>query len=345
MSIQVGEDGQIYDWLEGWAEVPGPEEARIGWAHHGLAVTRSGELVGFHPERSEVVVLDGGGRFLRSWPVKLKEGHGITLVEEGGEEYLWLADPGSKMRRAPGGAYEADEAADQGQVVKFDMGGSEVARLARPPHPAYGSGRYAPTSVAVDEGRHGGSGDIWAADGYGQSLVHRYRQDGTYVSSLSGEEGAGRFKCPHGVFIDRRRAEAELWVADRGNARVQVYGLDGSFRRVVGQAFLDSPSAFATYGGNMVVAELRARLAVLGPDDELVCYLGENGEVCARPGWPNGVDEAEHPVRMPHLHEGRFNSPHGLTVDADGNLYVAEWLIGGRMIKLVPATSRPLHPR
>ena len=42
--------------------------------------------------------------------------------------------------------------------MKIDIGGSEVARLARPPHPAYEGGRYAPTSVAVDEVRHGGSG-------------------------------------------------------------------------------------------------------------------------------------------------------------------------------------------
>jgi hypothetical protein len=337
MNTKVGEDGQVYEWHEGWAEVPGPEEASIGWAHHGLAMTRSGELVGFHPGRSEVVVLDDQGRFLRSWPTSLKEGHGITLVQEGGQEYLWLADPGSKMRRAANGAYEADVAADQGQVVKFDMDGSEVVRLARPPHPAYESGRYAPTSVAVDEVGAGGSGDIWVADGYGESLVHRYRRDGTYVSSLSGKEGAGPFKCPHAVFIDRRRAEGELWVADRGNGRVQVYGLDGTFLRAVGETFLDSPSAFASYEDKLVVAELHARLAVLDLEDKLVCYLGENGDVCNQPGWPNGVDESEHPVRMPHLRHGRFNSPHGLTVDADGNLYVAEWLIGGRMIKLTPA--------
>jgi hypothetical protein len=333
----VGEDGEVYDWQEGWAEMPAPQEASTGWAHHGLAVTRSGEIVGFHPERSEVVVFDNQGRALRSWPIPLREGHGITLVEEGGEEYLWIADPGSKMRRAPSGAYEADVAAEQGQVVKFDMHGSEAARLTRPPHPAYQSGRYAPTSVAIDEVRHGGSGDIWVADGYGESLVHRYRGDGTYVSSLSGEEGAGRFKCPHAVFIDRRHAGHELLVADRANGRVQVYRLDGSYLRVVGESFLNSPSAFASYGDKLVVAELYARLAILGPEDQLVCYLGENGAVCERPGWPNGVDELEHPVRTADLRRGRFNSPHGLTVDADGNLYIAEWLIGGRMIKLTPS--------
>ena len=32
--------------------------------------------------------------------------------------------------------------------------------------------------------------------------------------------------------------------------------------------------------------------------------------------------------------QGKFNSTHGMAVDRQGNLYVAEWLIGGRFIKL-----------
>jgi len=335
MLINLGDNGQGYEWLEDWADVPQPEQAQAGWAHHGLAVTRSGELVGFHPARSEVVIFDRSGHVSRSWPVGLKEGHGITLVEDDGEECLWVADPGTKMRKAPDNSYQRDVAPGQGQVVKFGLDGKEVASLARPPHGAYENGFFAPTAVAVNETRHGGNGDVWVADGYGESLVHRYRADGQYLGTLSGEEGrAGRFNCPHGVFIDRRRATPELWVADRGNARVQVYDTEGNWLRTVGEGFLNSPSAFAADGPNMVVGELFARLAVIDPDDRLVGYLGEDEQARQRPGWPNGVGPDEHPVRNPHLQPGRFNSPHGLAADGDGNFYVAEWLIGGRMIKL-----------
>ncbi|MBO04126.1 MAG: hypothetical protein CL731_03805 [Chloroflexi bacterium] len=34
------------------------------------------------------------------------------------------------------------------------------------------------------------------------------------------------------------------------------------------------------------------------------------------------------------LVEGLFNSPHGVTSDNDGNIYVTEWFIGGRYTKL-----------
>ena len=99
MLVSAGDNGPRYEWLEDWADVPQPEQAKVGWAHHDLAVTRSGEVVGFHPERPEVVMFDRDGRLTRSWPVGLKEGHGITLVEEDGEERLWLPTPGRRCER------------------------------------------------------------------------------------------------------------------------------------------------------------------------------------------------------------------------------------------------------
>jgi hypothetical protein len=114
----VGEDGEVYEWQEG-AEMPAPQEARTGWVHHGLVVNRSDEIIGFRTG-SEVVILGKQGRALRSWPVPLKEGHGFTIVEEDGEEYLWIADLGGKQRRVASGAYEDDRAPEQGQVVRFD---------------------------------------------------------------------------------------------------------------------------------------------------------------------------------------------------------------------------------
>ena len=67
---------------------------------------------------------------------------------------------------------------------------------------------------------------------------------------------------------------------------------------------------------------------MLDGQDRLLGYLGENEAVCDLPSWPN------HPTEL--INVGKFNSPHGVAADAQGNIYVTEWIIGGRITKLAP---------
>ncbi len=338
-----------------WADLAAVPHADTAWAHSGLVATFGGDLVGFHA--GQLVVFDPDGHPRRLMNLGLTEGHGITVVREDDREYLWVSDPGFVFELTEDDGDESLAAmfgkgirnhTSRPRVVKTTMEGDIQAELALPPDdPAHlpgPMGAYCPTGTAIDETRLGGSGDIWVADGYGSSLVHRYSHAGEHLSVLTGEEGAGRFNCPHAVYIDRRGTEPELYVADRGNKRVQVYDLDGRYQRSFGETFLNSPSGFAQWGERLVVAELYARLAVLDPDDHLVGYLGADPAIDDQhgwpqpPGWPNtltpdGHAQAPHPPRP-----DRFNSPHSIAVDADGNLYVSEWLIGGRYTKL------ELHP-
>lgn len=325
--MQIGSGENTYEWAGNWAKIPESEGLRTGWAHPGLAVTAAGQVISFHQSEPRMLVFDENGRLLRSWKTDLTEGHGITLVQEGQVEFLWVADPGRKRLKENDYQYAAGDRIS-GRVVKMNFDGGEVISLTQPELPVYAQGNYCPTSVAVHEERLGGNGDIWVADGYGQSYVHRYGKEGNYLDSINGEEGqAGGFNCPHGIWIDRRRAEPELYIADRGNRRIQVYTLEGRFSRAFGEDFLTSPSGFAVDGNLLIVAELRARLAVLDLDDNLIGYLGDNGQVAEVAGWPNVPREL--------VKEGSFNSPHGIAADHEGNLYVAEWLIGGRFTKLV----------
>ena len=334
--------GVAYAWVDSWARLPDEPSRRLGWAHHGVAVSREGDVVTFHPGDSRVLVFAADGRLLRSWDAPVLDAHGITLTAEGSVEHLWIADPGAK--RDPGIGYQYAPGPRRGQVLKFHMDGVPALTLARPPGDLYRRGTYSPTSVAVFEERLGGTGGVWVADGYGESHVHRYAKDGAYLGSITGTEGsAGRFNCPHAVFIDTRRDDPELYIADRTNRRIQVYDLDGRFKRTFGQEFLTSPSAFVVSGDALIVAELYGRLTVLDRDDRLVGHLGSHPVIAPAadtvptrlPGWPNRLGPGGGPVRPPDLAPGVFNSPHGVAVDQRGDLYVVEWMIGGRYTKLV----------
>ena len=330
--MHVGAGEHTYEWIDGWASIPDTESARSGWAHPGIVVTETGNIVTYHPGDPTVLIFNGDGDLLTSWDSGVFEGHGMAIAKEGDTEYLWIADNSGKNLKEAGYNYLPE--GKSGQVVKMTLDGHRVMKLAPPDLAVYRDGRYSPTSVLVNEERHGGNGDVWVADGYGMSYLHRYNKAGEYVSSINGEEGdAGRFDQPHGIFIDRRKPGPELYISDRSNKRVQVYDLEGNFKRAFGPDFLNSPSGFVTFGEFMVVAELRARLVVIDSHDRFVLELGENEQVCEVDGWPNNRSGDEI-VPSKLLEAGKFNSPHGMAIDSHDNLYIAEWLIGGRVTKL-----------
>jgi hypothetical protein len=259
------------------------------------------------------------------------------VARHGEAESLWIADNGDSWVALPDRSYGSARPPTsriEGAVVQLALDGSEITRLTTPDHPAYESGNYCPTDVAIDERHVGGHGDIWVADGYGQSLVHHFDADGRLLNTITGEEGAGRFIGPHAIHVDHRGGDAEIYIADRENARIQVFSPDGSFLRVVGMGTLISPGGFASLGDELIVSELDGRLAILGRDDTIVAIIGQGGlDGRNRPGWPNSLDDTGATVR-PTLTDGVFNTPHGIATDGDGNVYVSEWVIGGRLIKL-----------
>lgn len=331
MNLNVGD--LSWEWIEDFAEIPEPAAAARGWAHHDITLTPSSTLLTWHPTLPLVLELSTDGALLGSWEAPLSEAHGITLASDGAQPCLWFADNGRK--RDPDDRYEYRWGRQAGQTLKTDLTGNVLAQFGAPSLPAYANDAvYSPTKVAVYEPELGGNGDVWTTDGYGQNLIHRYTADGDYLLTIDGTKGAGAFATPHAIYVDTRGAEPELYVADRASGRVQVYDLDGGYKRAFGDDHFITPSAFAPLGEQLVVAELNARLTILDADDRLVGHLGDNHEVASEPGWPNMLDAGGVPARTDRLREGLFNSPHGIATDAAGNIYVSEWLIGGRYIKL-----------
>ena len=338
MSAGDASTAERYAWARDWI---GDDGSSFAMAHTGVVITGDGAVITGDASRPWLVTSDGFGRRSTAVPIAdATELHGLTLVEDDGVELVWVADTAVKVF---GGDRELrfHRGAPRGRVFQIGLDGEPKRTLDPPELAVYESTDYSPTSVAVDEERFGGSGDIWVADGYGASLVHRYDREGRYLASLSGEEGAGRFDEPHDVFIDRRGSAAELLVTDRTNHRIQVYDLDGRFERVVGKDFLRGPTQMAVSGDELVVTDILAgRLTFIDREGRLVAHLF--GHPSPPAGWDDLPDDwpnrrgPDGLLQAVSLQREVFHAPHGLAVAEDGTIYVSEFAIGGRTAVLVP---------
>ena len=84
--------------------------------------------------------------------------------------------------------------------------------------------------------------------------------------------------------------------------------------------------AVAIQGEYVSVPDLKGRLVILDGSNKIVATLGENPD--PRKGGSFNIPQAQ-------WVEGVFSGTHGSYWDKDGNLYVQDWNVSGRIMKLV----------
>jgi sugar lactone lactonase YvrE len=154
-------------------------------------------------------------------------------------------------------------------------------------------------------------GTIYVSDGYGNARIHRYAPGGELQMSW-GAPGIdpGQFMLPHNLGLDGDR----LYVADREAHRVQVFSLDGDLLDLWNN--IHRPCAL-TVGPdhNVYVGELNGagHLEDAPGMGHRVSVFDPTGRLLARFGDPI---EGEAP--------GQFIAPHGIAVNARGDVFVGE---------------------
>ncbi len=301
--ITLGTGAHRYEWVSNWGPLPGSKDYGNT---HGAIVIDEAERVYINTDTAQAVLMfDCDGRYIGAWGQEFANGlHGMTLVREcGGEELLYLTHTGRH------------------EVVKARLDGSVLATL---PFPAAAGiydtpASYQPTGVAVAP-----NGNIYVADGYGQSWVHQYDPAGSYVRSWGGlGSEPGKFRTPHGIWVDTRGATPRLLVADRENGRLQIFDLEGKFQEVV--TGFRRPCGFHQLGDDLVVPDLGGRVTILDKNNQIITHLGDN---------PNEALRAQNGVDRNQWQDGVFTAPHSARWDNDGNLYVMDWNFRGRVNKL-----------
>ena len=303
--IVMGDGPQKYEWVRNWLQLPEKQD-QLGNTHGGIVVDAQGQIYVNTDTTKAIMVYGKDGKYLRSFGEQFAGGvHGMLLAkdETDGKEYIYLVHTG------------------QNSASKLTLDGKVVWSI---PYPAE-SGKYTkadeyhPTGIAL-----GPNGDIYIADGYGKSWVHRYSKERKYISSFGGPGAEpGQMNTPHGIALDTRTKPPTLLVADRANHRLQVFDLEGKFQKVIEGFRL--PCSVDIQGEYAVIADLQGRVTILDGKNEVVTQLGDN---------PNEALRGNHGATKEQWQDGLFTAPHSARWDAEGNLYVMDWNALGRINKL-----------
>jgi hypothetical protein len=303
----IGKGEHRYECTHDWGQLP----AHVRWeTTHGVCVDEEGLIYVKHQGHGRnamdtIVVFEPSGKFVRSFGKGYYPGgHGIDLRKEGGEQFLYLCDIHHR------------------QVIKTDLKGKEVWKLDYPKEPGVYKNKngYRPTNVAFAP-----DGGFYVGDGYGSHYIHQYDKDAKWVRTWGGKGAApGKMDTPHGLWLDDRPGrKPSLVVADRANARLQYFTLDGKHISFVKDVLF--PAHFDIRGDVLLVPDLHARVSLFDRDNKPIVHLGDDA------AWIAEVKKLKVRNDPAQWKAGKFVHPHDACFDKDGNIYVVEWVQTGRV--------------
>jgi DNA-binding beta-propeller fold protein YncE len=292
--------GLRYEITPGFFE-QNPGNKQLGPCHGGAVIDKAGNIYVTTDTERGILVFSTAGKFLRAvGPTRI---HGLEVREENGIEYLYCAR-------------HADH-----EVVKLKLDGEQVWSIHFPQEAGIYQDEkgFNPCAVTVAP-----DGSIFVADGYGSNYVLKFDKDRKFVKAFGGPgEAEGKFKTCHGISLDTRQGRPLLLVCNRNNNRVEYWDLDGNFVKVI-QKDLRMPAAVHIRGDYAVFPELQGRVTVLDKEGAIVAQVGDN---------PNEKQRANFALPQDQWKDGICNSPHGASIDKDGNLIVSEWSQFGHLHK------------
>jgi DNA-binding beta-propeller fold protein YncE len=270
------------------------------------------------------------GRFIREIGHNLYAWSFAHAVRIDKDDNIWAIDKGSDM------------------IIKFDPQGRVAMVFGRkkeasdgaapwthvnPPRPAVDGQFRQPTDVTWDP-----QGDIFITDGYINSRVAKYDRNGDWVKQWGDYgDGPGQFNIPHSIVSDH---QGNIYVADRGNRRIQVFDSNGAFEREI-TINVPVPPGVHPWMGSQPSAEAAARQS--GAPWALCITPGKTQYLYSADAYPGRIYKLSLDGKVLGMlgQSGRqlkqFGWIHELACPSENEIYAAE-LLNWRVQKLI------LHP-
>ncbi|GAB4425559.1 MAG: peptidylglycine monooxygenase-like protein [Bacteroidia bacterium] len=304
----IGHGAFQYRVEAGWGNLD-PASTPIKNCHEMVMDKRKRLIMITDETRNNILIYDKSGKLLDSWGKDFPGGHGLTLWDAGGEEFLFICDP------------------SLGKVFKTTLDGRILLEIGHPAKVgAYGAeDRFNPTETAI-----GPDGSIYVADGYGSNWVLQYTATGEFVRKFGGGgDEDSQFAAVHGAAIDYRDpAGPTLLCTSRAHNSFKRFTLDGHYLRTI---YL--PGAFVcrpVFDGDMLYAGVCwSRLRYLNQTDNsgFVTILDKQDKVVSNPGGTRPVYRKGE-LQLMVQEQPVFRHCHDVCIDDEQNIYVCQWNAG-----------------
>src|SRR5437016_677533 len=317
-----------------------PPDIYLGEAA-GVAVNSKGHIFVFSrgntggpaygARAAQLLEFDANGKFLREIGHNLYAWSFAHTVKIDKDDNIWVTDKGSDM---------VIKFNPEGRVVMVfgrkqeasDDATGPVKRLPQPLPHVDGLFRQV-TDVAWDA-----AGNTYISDGYINARVAKVDKDGNWLKSW-GEPGnaPGQFNTPHSIAVD---AQDNVYVADRGNRRIQVFDGEGKFLR---QMVIDVPfdsNARAAIGNTPTLPIIGSQTMAPGAPWAICITPPPNQVLYSSDGYPGRLYKLSLSGKVLGVfgESGKqlkqFGWIHEIACPSENLLYVAE-LLNWRVQKLI----------
>ena len=303
--VRMGCGLMTFDTVPGWGLRPDGKSA-IGPTHGAVVVDKAGNI--YTSADAGVFVFSPEGQVIHSYLGKdYTKLHDMEIRDEAEGEFIY----GARNANAEG--------------IKFSIKSGEIVlRLPFPKESGLNLDKFNPTAITV-----AANGDIFLSDGYASNHIFKFDKSGKYLMhfGVKGNE-LKQFNTAHGMTLDTRYDPPRLLVCDRNHqpkGRLLHYSLNGEFIDEIITG-LGMPTSASVQGDYVSVPDLQGRVVILDKSNTIMAVLGHN---------PDKAKGGKYDILLENWVEGVFSGTHGSSWDKDGNLYVQDWNISGRIIKLV----------
>ncbi len=299
-----GYNNMTYKLDTAWAKT-NASQFPVNDCHEMVQDSRGRIILLTNETKNNILIYNTDGKVLDNWGHVFPGGHGLTLHNENGTEFLYITD------------------IVKHQVYKTTLDGQVLLTIDAPLDAGIYSKQeeFVPTETVIDS-----NGDIFIADGYGAQYILHYDSKGKLKNHFGGRgDGDAHLDNAHGICFDTRNNKNELLVTDRTRNCFKKFSKSGQLLEII-----KLPGACVCRpvikGDYLYAAVLRS------PDMDaagtgFVTIINKQNKVISNIGGsePHYVNGMLQPMIQT---EKIFVHPHDVCIDRDENIYVAQWASG-----------------